>query len=100
MWKCPRNNIPAEKVEFESGKNVMQCGTFHHVEVGRKQGNLWLEVDGNKLFQTKDQRPHGAGHVAIRIRGTAGEYAACFIRNLEIVTGKENDSSYKAGDSH
>lgn len=65
-------------------KNVMKNGIFHHIEVGRKGGNFWLKIDGKKILSYKDDKPYGGGHLAIRIRGTAGEYASCFIRNVVI----------------
>lgn len=66
-------------------KNVMQNGMFHSIEVGRKNGKIWLKIDRKKILKYKDENPYSGGHLAIRVRGTAGEYASCFIRNLEII---------------
>lgn len=69
-------------------KNIMSCGNFYSVELGRDGNKLWLKVDGKTILETKDETPFSGGHIAFRIRGTAGEYAACLIRNLEITTEK------------
>ncbi len=65
-------------------KNIMHPGVFYAIEIGRKKDTLWLKVDGEKILETKDENAFSGGHIAFRIRGTAGEYAACLIRNLEI----------------
>ncbi len=66
-------------------KNIMHPGVFYSVEIGRKKDLVWLKVDGEKILETTDKDAFGGGHIAFRIRGTAGEYAACLIRNVEIV---------------
>lgn len=71
-------------VQYEHHRNIMKHGVFHSVEVGRTNTTIWLKIDGKKIFKYKDPTPFGSGHLALRIRGTAGEYAACFIKDLEI----------------
>jgi len=66
-------------------KNIMHPGVFYTVELGRKGNKLWLKVDGKLVLKTVDDNAFGGGHIALRIRGTAGEYAACLIRNMEII---------------
>ena len=75
-------------VEYEHHRNIMKHGIFHSVEVGRTGTTIWLKIDNKKVFKYKDLNPYGGGHLALRIRGTAGEYAACFIKDLEIAEGK------------
>jgi hypothetical protein len=41
-------------------------------------------VDGEKIVETEDESMLPGGHMAFRIRGTAGFKAACLIRDLEI----------------
>ena len=66
-------------------KNIMHPGVFYSVEIGRKGNEIWLKVDGETILETIDKNAFGGGHIAFRIRGTAGEYAACLIRNVEII---------------
>ena len=65
--------------------NVMQVGKFYKVEVGRKGGKLWLEVDGVRLVEGEDPNPLAGGHVGFRIRGINGMIASCLIRKVSIV---------------
>ncbi|HKK61086.1 MAG TPA: hypothetical protein VJ951_00920 [Bacteroidales bacterium] len=67
-------------------ENLMIAGVYYDVEVGNYQGKLWLTVDGEKLFEVEDDAPLGGGHIALRIRGTAGLKAACMIKDLEILS--------------
>lgn len=69
-------------------ENVMHSGLFHTIEMGRNDGKLWLKIDGKKILKTEDEKALSGGHIAFRIRGTAGEYAACLIRNVEITQNK------------
>ncbi|WP_152541666.1 hypothetical protein [Saccharicrinis fermentans] len=66
-------------------KNVMLPGVFYSIEIGRKKNDLWLKVDGEKILETTDEKAYGGGHIALRLRGTAGEYAACLVRNMVII---------------
>jgi len=65
-------------------KNVMTSGQYYHVEVGRKGYKLWLKINGKIVLNVKDSSPLQGGNIAIRLRGTAGEHAACLIKNMEI----------------
>lgn len=67
-------------------KNVMHVGKYYAIEAGRKGDLIWLKIDGKTILKHKDPKPYSGGHLGIRIRGTAGEYAACLIKDLEIVT--------------
>ncbi|WP_372753453.1 hypothetical protein [Labilibaculum sp.] len=66
-------------------KNIMLPGIFYTVEIGRKKDSLWLKIDGELVLETLDQNAFSGGHIAIRLRGTAGEYAACLIRDAELI---------------
>lgn len=66
-------------------KNIMLPGVFYSIELGQNGEHIWLKVDGEKVLETKDDSPMKSGHIAFRIRGTAGEYAACLVRNVEII---------------
>lgn len=65
--------------------NIMHPGVFYSIELGQDGSYVWLKVDGKKVLETRDATPLTGGHIAFRIRGTAGEYAACLMRNLEII---------------
>ena len=69
-----------------ANKNVMHVGKYYAVEVGRKGERLWLKIDGKTILKTKDPNPYSAGHLGLRIRGTGSEYAACLIKDLEIMS--------------
>lgn len=67
-------------------KNYMHVGKYYEIEVGRKNETIWLKIDGKTVLKTKDPSPYSGGHLGLRIRGTAGEYAACLIKDLEILS--------------
>jgi len=67
-----------------ASENRMIAGVYYAIEVGKKQDKLWLSVDGQKLFETTDPEPLKGGHIALRIRGTAGFKAGCLLKDLEI----------------
>ncbi|WP_430933434.1 DUF6250 domain-containing protein [Saccharicrinis sp. 156] len=81
-YPAPKGQDPA-LVSYE--KNIMHPGVFYSIEIGRKKDVIWLKLDGEKILETTDKKAYGGGHFAFRIRGTAGEYAACLIRNVEVV---------------
>ena len=65
-------------------KNVMVVGKHYAIEVGKKEGNIWLKIDGEMILEAHDSEPYQKGHLALRLRGTAWNSASCLIRNLEI----------------
>lgn len=67
-------------------KNVMHVGKYYTIEVGRKENIIWLKIDGKTILKYKDPKPYSGGHLGLRIRGTGGEYAACLIKDFEILT--------------
>jgi len=67
-------------------ENTMIAGVYYDVEVGKYQGKLWLAIDGKKVFETEDKEPLKGGHLALRIRGTAGFKAGCLIKDLEVLS--------------
>lgn len=66
-------------------ENLMHPGVFYTIEIGRNKDLVWLKINGDTVLETKDENAFSGGHIAFRLRGTAGEYAACLIRNAEIV---------------
>lgn len=80
-----RKNPDPGTALVSAAENLMIAGVYYDIEVGRKQGLLWLSVDGNKVFEVEDPEPFSGGHIAIRLRGTAGFKAGCLIRNMEVV---------------
>lgn len=75
---------PEGKTLGSASENTLIAGVYYDIEVGKKQGKLWLTVDGEKLFETTDPEPLKGGHIALRIRGTAGFKAGCLLKDLEI----------------
>lgn len=64
----------------------MTAGVYYDIEVGRKGSKIWLAVDGKQIISWKDDNPIRGGHIAFRLRGTAGLNAAALIKDLEIYT--------------
>jgi hypothetical protein len=69
-----------------ASENTMIAGVYYDIEVGKYQGKLWLAIDGKKVLEAEEKEPWGRGHVALRIRGTAGFKAGCLIKDLEILS--------------
>ena len=76
--------FPEKKLFDEHHENVMTNGKFEEVEAGRKNGNIWLKIDGKTIVEGIDEDPLGAGYLAFRIRGLSEEPAACLIRDVVI----------------
>lgn len=79
-----RKNPKAQKPLISAKENLMVAGVYYEIEVGKMQGKLWLSIDGKKVFETVDTNPLVGGHVALRLRGTAGFSAGCLIKELII----------------
>jgi len=62
----------------------MGAGIYYDIEVGNEKGRLWLSVDGRRLVDVEDTNPLAGGHLALRLRGSAGIKASGLIRNLTI----------------
>jgi hypothetical protein len=78
---------PADgKTLGSAGENRMIAGVYYEIEIGKYQEKLWLTIDGEKVFEAEDEKPLTGGHLALRIRGTAGFKAGCLIKDLEILT--------------
>lgn len=75
---------PGEEAQVLATENFMVPGLYYSIELGRIGNRLWLSVDGKKIVETVDESILPGGHVAFRIRGTAGFKAACLIKELEI----------------
>jgi hypothetical protein len=69
-----------------ASENKMIAGVYYDIEVGKYQEKLWLAIDGEKVFEVEDKKPLERGHVALRIRGTAGFRAGCLIKDLVILS--------------
>ena len=89
---APHNRTPFVRKNPGSGEelisaaeNVMIAGFYYDIEVGREKDKLWLSIDGRKTFEVKDEAPLSGGHIAIRLRGTAGFKAGCLIKEMEIL---------------
>lgn len=79
-----RKNPNADEVLGKSVENKMIAGVYYQVEVGWKKDKLWLVIDGQQVFETTDPDPLTGGHIALRLRGTAGFRAACLIKDFTI----------------
>lgn len=79
-----KKNPRAKEPLITAKENRMVAGIYYEIEIGEKQGKLWLSIDGEKVFETVDTNPLTGGHVALRLRGTAGFSAGCLIKDLVI----------------
>lgn len=80
-----KNPTPGE-ILASADKNVMMPGLFYNIEVGKVGNKLWFSIDEQKIFEVHDDQVLFGGHVALRVRGTAGFTGACLIKNLSIAT--------------
>ena len=76
--------VPGEDALVMASENFMLPGVYYAIEIGRIGNRLWLSVDGKKIIETEDESILSGGHLAFRIRGTAGFIAACLIKGVEI----------------
>lgn len=76
--------FPEKELIAEYHQNVMTNGKFHKVEAGRRDGKIWLKIDGRIVVDGNDEDPLGLGYIAFRIRGLSEEPAACLIRNVAL----------------
>lgn len=86
LRKHPVNGNSDGKIG-QAEKDVMIPGWRYTVECGKKGSKLWLKIDDKTIIETTDKNPLGAGKIALRVRGTAGDLGKCMIRNLEIIGG-------------
>ena len=68
-----------------ASENKMIAGIYYDIEIGKYGEKLWLSVDGEKIIEAEDSESLKGGHLALRIRGTAGFKAGCLIKDLEIL---------------
>jgi hypothetical protein len=78
--------VPGGEALIMAQENFMLPGVYYAIEIGRVGNSLWLSVDGQKVIETQDESILSGGHLAFRIRGTAGFKAACLIKDVEIYT--------------
>jgi len=76
--------VPGGEALAMAEENFMLPGVYYSIEIGRMGNRLWLSVDGKKIIETEDKSILPGGHLAFRIRGTAGFKAACLIKEVEI----------------
>lgn len=88
---APHNNTPfvqrfpdSTDVLVAASENKMIAGVYYEIEIGKKKGKLWLKIDNELIFETEDKDPLAAGHIALRLRGTAGFKAGCLIKDMVI----------------
>jgi hypothetical protein len=79
---------PASTPIVATDKHYLEVGKYSHVEVGRTGEHLWMTIDGKRILDVKDNKPHKEGRMIIRIRGTGHEVASSLIKNVEIRVGK------------
>jgi hypothetical protein len=83
-----RYPVPGGDALVIAEENLMLPGKYYAIELGRIGNKLWLKIDGEQVLETEDESMLPGGHIAFRIRGTAGFKAACLIKDLEIYSEK------------
>ncbi|MCG8306886.1 MAG: hypothetical protein MI975_05790 [Cytophagales bacterium] len=84
-----RKNPNSSKPLIMAEENIMIPGLYYDVEIGRSGAMLWLTIDDKRVFEVEDENPLSGGHIAIRIRGTAGFKAACMIKDFTVYSSNE-----------
>ena len=79
-----RKNSAPGIILASAPENKMVAGVYYDVEVGRKDNKLWLSINDEEVFMVEDEDPLSGGHVALRIRGTAGFTGGCLVKDLII----------------
>lgn len=79
-------NPNAEQVANALEQDLMVAGVYYNIEIGKVGKNLWLLINGHKMVDMVDETPIADGHVAFRLRGTAGLKAIGLIKDLAIYT--------------
>jgi len=79
-------NPHAEQSANAPEQDLMVAGVYYDIEIGRAGNNLWLLINGRKVIDMVDETPITNGHVAFRLRGTAGLKAIGLIKDLAIYT--------------
>ena len=68
-------------------ENHMHAGKYYAVEIGKAGNKLWMVIDNERVFEAKDEgNPLNMGHIALRIRGTAGFKGAALFKDFSIFT--------------
>jgi hypothetical protein len=76
--------VPGNDALASGEENFMLPGVYYEIELGRMGKSLWLNVDGKNIVEASDESMLPGGHVAFRVRGSAGLKAACLIKDLVI----------------
>lgn len=83
-----RYPVPGDNALIIAEENFMLPGVYYSIEIGRMDNRLWLSVDGKLIIETVDESILPGGHIAFRVRGSAGFKAACLIKEVEIFSEK------------
>jgi hypothetical protein len=78
--KNPNDNLFVTATD----QDKMTVGVYYNIEVGRVGSELWLSIDDKIFTFMVDKNPIREGHIAFRLRGTAGLPAKCLIKDFEV----------------
>lgn len=79
-------NPDGEQLAHAAEQDQMVAGVYYTVEVGREGAKLWLSINGKRVVDAVDEMLLAGGHIALRLRGTAGLQAIGLIKELTIYT--------------
>lgn len=76
---------PGANLLVEADKEAV-TENWHAVEIGRKEGRIWLSIDGAVVIETTDtaSKPLPGGRVAFRLRGTPDKTASAWFRDVVV----------------
>jgi hypothetical protein len=77
--------LPGMKALVSAQSNIMTT-KWHDVEVGKKDGKIWLKIDNKIVVEATDKNMIGNGHIIFRMRGTKDRIAISLIKDIKIET--------------
>lgn len=73
-----------EKKALVSASDNVMSTQWHHIEVGKNKGKLWLKIDNKLIVSTTDQDSLAGGHIILRMRGTKDRIGVALLKDVKI----------------
>lgn len=77
-------NPGARIMSTAAEQDRLQTGIYYDVEIGRNISELWVIINGKITLKTKDVQSIAGGHIAVRVRGTAGHKASALVKDVRV----------------
>jgi len=72
------------KTELVTAQSNVMTTEWHDVEVGKKDGGIWLKIDNKTIVETTDNHMIDDGHIIFRMRGTKDRIGVSLIKDVTI----------------